>query len=268
MNKPFSDIPKSLRIIVIVQLCFIFTFLVWEGIYAFSREGFAQKARGQIFSFLLSDSQSDLFQQLPKHEQQWLKEEQAHLQSYSPTIGRNFQSVARNYFFEISPWFQAWAFFSFITCLCLLYRIKGSAYAAYLLPLFIVGYMAYPPSIKHYASDAAFYPTDRELVERYLPQANNQKISKESLDRAFSLYLIDKWAHETPNQTPEAFQQQVKKGYFFMQAANLQRESPETLASFTSPLFQRAPFPLLVIYLMWNSFFALMVSLKWRALRE
>jgi hypothetical protein len=271
MTTAQQDIPRALRVIVIMQLCCVFTFLVWEGVYAFSKSSLAKKAQIELFEYVLDPSQEEFREQLPRSEATLLKNKLANLQATPPeSFLSKVGSTIHYYFFEVSPWFQAWTFFALISCFCFLYRIKGAPIAVWVLPLTMVGYIYFHHfTEKPKAHDSAF-PSEAHLVKTYLEKPLGKSLGeqKKGLEKAWQFYLIDRWAHETPSHDLNLFEKQVAKGKFFFIVANLKKDFPDTIATFTSPLFAKAPLALVLLYLIWNLFFALFTQKQWKHLKK
>lgn len=269
--KSTYGLPKFIRILVIIHLCFVFTFLAWEGIYAFSKESLSKKSKLELFQFAFAkephENNATYLNELPDSEKRLLdSKHQEILETKGNSFFQNVLSMVHAWSFEISPWFQTWILFSLLSCFFILFRIKGVQIAIWVLPITILGYAYFHHVVLEPVKPAmsSLVPSESELIGKYLDHPLRASITdqKNDLEFAWKHYLIDRWSHEVASIDPDVFYTQAERGYYMFIVANLKSSNTQTIDTFTSPLFLRAPFLLVCLYFIWNTFFALFVSYR------
>ena len=266
-----NGIPKWMRVLLIVHLCFVFTLLAWEGIYAFSKESLSKKSKIELFQFALAhtphEANQTFFSELSDSEKTYLTRSYENLlEEKGSTLLQKIISIAYAWCYELSPWFQAWIFFSLLSAFLILFRIKGMRAAIWVLPITILGYAYFhhiqAPLIEPPTS--TLIPSESEITNKYLDHPLREAIAdqKKDLEFAWKHYLIDRWSHEKASQDPNIFLTQAQRGYYFFIIANIRSDSPQTFDTFTSPMFLRAPLLLVALYFLWNVLFASLMSRK------
>lgn len=268
--------PKPIRVLAILQLCAAFVVLCWFGIAPFvqnyfstqsqslliksitgTREGAAGNLKAQInrnqerFKELSSEDQSAII-----NYSHWLKQQN----SYS--FYQTAKSVLEIFFFKISPFTQAWIFFSIAICILLLLRIEGAAQAALILPFILIIYclsiQLQPQGMAKPSNEDLLFPSEEFVVQEYLKESLSKKImeQRKQLLKGWQHYVITEWAREVPSQNEEVFNQQVEKGEFAFALARLNAQQKDYLTTRTSSKAPPASPLLVILGILWSIGFA------------
>lgn len=276
---PNTFIPKPARMAAIIQLCLAFTLIVWSGSLPFMGELFAFKAKALLYQNVMGDKSlhisgdkdkmernKERFLLLPKEHQARYQQHYETLQAKSDTtfstkLWRSIKIVA----FELPSFEQAWIFFSIVIAIMLLLKVDGAVQAAWLLPVIALCYAFdnhWHGNKAPVSPDMQLFPSEEVIVSNYLKKPLSESIfdQQEELRQGWQLYLVQDWAHEQPSSDPILFTKQVEDGEYAFNLARLDRliESPEMPEIF---FFQKQESTiLLVIYILWNFFFAWIVK--------
>lgn len=251
--------PKKSRILVILQLCLVFVISGWYFSYPFMGQLFkvrsiqflAANIEGNMESITwvtdlekakLKRQQERFYRLLPSDQTSvhtafnWSEKELKH------PFSEKILSALYHLFIDLSPYLQAWLFFSFLVSLLILFQIRGGEEATWLLALLALLLFLYnpPPS-----PQTTLYPTEEELYNDYLHESPATTFSEqwEQLNHGFSLYLA--------SLTPEGSREAGEQIFHLMQLKYL-----ETLPAYgTTPSSHISPF-LLFLFLLWNVYFA------------
>lgn len=275
---PGTFIPTPARVVAIIQLCLAFTALIWACGYPFMGDLYATKSKlllyqnimgiapthDKAYKMLMEDN-AIRFQKLPEEQQTRILNKYKELNAqidmpFLSKIKRSFHILA----IEISPYEQAWIFFALFISFLVLLRIEGGTQAAWLLPLIIVLYGLSQLTGSHKNNrneEERLFPTEEQLVQNYLKHPLNANILEQQaeLKHAWKLYLVDIWAHETPSENPEILQKQSEKGEFTFNLARIQAVSSQK-GNGNSSYNQKISLGMLILYFMWNIFFACCVN--------
>ncbi len=272
-------IPTKARVLAILQLCLAFTAIVWSAGLPFMGELFDLKSQGFLYQTVMGNEElakqigksqdavylahlqrnKNRFAELPLTVQEELVQRYNALQHkanalFTEKLYRSVQILV----VETPPFEQAWIAFAIVISLMLLLRIEGALPALWLLPLIVVCYgvdnrLQGKESPKNL--DLQLFPKEEVIVKDYLKEPLSQNIlqQQQQLMHGWQMYLVQEWAHETPSQDPKLFEQQAEQGEFFFNVARLKIQT-ENLSS--QPLHQKKPLLLILIYFLWNLFFA------------
>lgn len=280
-------IPTPQRVVAILQLCLAFTVIIASCCYPFLGELFAHKSNTLLYENVMGNSvladklgkhapayrellkrNSERFIALPESQRNPIIQQYDQLQAKSD---KTFLSKIRDSFMILAkglPAFErAWIFFAIVIPLLLLLRIEGAAKAAWLLPIIVVLYAAdnylYGASSKE-SADANLFPTEQVIVAEYLKEPLSSSIleQQQELTRGWELYLVSQWAREQPSTEASVFEQQVERGQFAFNLARIKAIAKESAASKMNPipLKQKEPLIVLLLYVLWNFFFAWWVN--------
>lgn len=262
------------RVFAILQLCLAFSLILWVLAEPFTGDYFAtrsslllfQTATGQGNGFLPADKlerHAKRFTELPSNQQRsilaaYARLEQHAQKSFSSKIAQAFKELL----IDLPPFTQAWLLFSIAIAILILRRNENVTSAVWLLPIIALCYsidnfkygIEARPSV-----DEALLPTEAHLVSHYLglPLDGSLSQQREALTTAWQRYLIKEWAHEKPSADPERFKQQVEDGEHALTVARIERR---LTVSTESSVAERNPWPLLLLYVLWNCCFAIVVS--------
>lgn len=226
---------RKKRILIIIQLCFAFTFFSWLLMKPLVMQTAARKSHAALF---------EMVEQHPEYAKQ------APIPaSYTPDKSR---------LLDEPPFALAWLFFSVVVCLLLLFHIEGAVIASWLLPLLVVGYAYFlyanpPPPTE------GLFPSEAYVRAHYLEEG-------EELLTGWHRYLVTEWAKTSPSSDPAQFEQQLDQGLFAFNYARLkwirEGKGDEVIrAGFATP-----PSLLRVMcYFIWNVVFAWVITRESRS---
>lgn len=260
----FSSFPTRLRVLVILQLCLAFTLLIFYAGYPFLAEIFEIKSKLIVYESVTTKSDpeiSALFSSLPLESQGIIAKNG---QCLYEMLGRPFShklcDALRILLWEIPPFERAWLLFAIVISILLLLRFEGASRAVWLLPLIVIAHgcdLAWRPHNLSIQDDRARFPSEEYICHHYLLQPLSSRLSeqKTQLFEAWQRYLICEWTRETPSNQPETFLQQTKKGLFLFNAASLLRDDFSSQNHGFGPVPSTSS-PLLILYFLWNAYFA------------
>lgn len=256
-----------MRICAIIQLCLAFSLILWVVAEPFTGEHFTtrsslllfQTATGKGDRFVPADKlarHAKRFDMLDASQQRRILEGYRNLEEYAsrPFLSKLVDS-GKALFLHLSPFTQAWIFFSIVIALLLLLHISGAAAAAWLLPVITLFYVidnqmhgVTPPTL----ADEALLPSEHELIAQY---------PAESLVASWQQYLIRSWAREAPSDDPQLFLEQVELGEHALTVARVERWMEQNHGLRDRPVRPtRKPWPLLAMFIAWNLTFAIGVN--------
>lgn len=256
-----------MRICAIIQLCLAFSLILWVVAEPFTGEYFTtrsslllfQTATGKGDRFVPADKlarHAKRFDMLDASQQRRVLEGYRNLEDYAsrPFLSKLVDS-GKALFLDLSPFTQAWIFFSIAIALLLLLHISGAAAAAWLLPVITLCYVidnqmdgASPPAL----AEESLLPSEHELIAQY--PAN-------SLVASWQQYLIRNWAQEAPSDDPQLFLEQVESGEHALTVARVERWMERNPSLRDRPVRPtRKPWPLLAMFMAWNLSFAVCVN--------
>jgi hypothetical protein len=213
LPKPMISIFQ--RLLLIGQLCFAFSLILWYISQPFMGEYFALRSRMLLYEYVLGTSkmlgakqgweerQTQRFKQLSENEQLLLKTDYHLLQIYAQ---RPFLQKLQDGIFtlvrNIPPFEQAWIFFSVIIAILILLKAEGAKQAAWLLPLIVLAYALdnqLTGKIAPLSPDFSLFPTEERMIQHYLdePLALSLWDQKGQLEKGWKRYLLENWS---PNQ--------------------------------------------------------------------
>ncbi len=270
-------IPTGPRITAILQLCIIFTILVWNVGYPFMGGLFSIRSQLSLYKEIMGIDNASIpsehlnklkrnaarFDSLPIEEKQQIIERFNVLQNkLNVSFFEKMKISLKMLFLEIPPFELTWLFFGLIITLLILKKHEGAFKAIWLLPFIAVIYSgdnyffalkAQPPA------DHVLYPSEEMIVKHYLDKPLSQSLSEQKRDllNGWHQYLIKNWSMEEPSKTPETFTRQVENAEFKFNLARL-----NLLSTQTNVLYHRIQEPifLLLLYILWNLFFAYYVT--------
>ena len=276
-------LPKATRIVIILHLCFLFSFAAWCSLKPFLEEYYTVQKKNILYKTVFGDlslsnergfnvnllkRNQERFNSLPgKHQAKILDDYHKLQKRASLTFTEKTKRALHILIFDLPPFIKAWMFFSFFTSIFILLRVEGATLSAWLLPIITAIYAfnnlyfapIAPPSV-----DQQLFPSENTIISKYLKEPLSSKISeqKEQLLKGWHLYLIQEWNKENPSISQEKFDLQVESGLFSFNIERLTLMEKQKKMS-DSTLFSYKQFPfLLLIYLMWNLFFAAFVNRK------
>jgi hypothetical protein len=268
---PGTFIPWPARVMAILQLCLVFTILLWNASQPFMGDLFVHKSKLLVFEEVMGINQENnrqKFTQLPSEERLQIVRD---YESLKREIGQSFlnkvMQAGVRIFLLIPSLELAWILFSLLISLLLLLRVEGAVQAVWLLPLLALTYgidNRLNGRAPHPTQEARLFPSESLLIENYLKRPLSQHIPEQmnELKQAWELFLIEKWAKEQPSNDPPQFTQQVDRGNFAFNAARLNkmREDRQVSKKEHASLVQRLESNLMLsVYFLWNLAYAVVV---------
>lgn len=279
-------IPKPARIAAILQLCLVFTFVLYLASYPFLGQLYEHKSKTLLYRTVLGDSSlvtsfeslqtqqyrdqlqrnEELFQQLPEAERveitsQYEKIRTRGEKSFLTKLGKSIHI----FLFELPIFELAWIILSIVIPILLLLKIEGAALSACLLPVIALCYAAtnfhYGHPIQQ-STDTSLFPSEELIVRDYLKDPLPRDIIEQhkQLLRGWKIYLIQDWAGQQPSAQETIFNNQAEEGEFYFNVARLHAlaKAPHQERNWKekeSPL-------VLFLYVIWNVVFALAAQKK------
>lgn len=266
----------AIKILVILQLCLVFSVLMWTLAGPFSAEYFATQSSRLMHKAVIGDGAGDgkqerlaqRFAALPQEQQQGILDSYDRLQKRSEKgfWVRSGEAMSALLIY-LPPFTQAWIFFSLVICIMLLLRIEGAVMAAWLLPLIALAYGVdnrLSGDQRGHAYDGDLFPSEQYLVDRYLGKPLNGSMEEQhqQLTLGWRRYLAAEWAHEQPSEDPDTLIAQAEEGEYAFDVARLQRHIAADHEAQVSQVHVQKPIPLLIAYMLWNLFFAYSINRK------
>lgn len=257
-------IPTLPRVCAIIQLCMAFTLLLSIILQPYLGDLFAIKSQMLYYEAVLHPDHKERFSLLPYAEQKSIQSDYTTLKAklqlpFSAKVKRSAELL-----FTTSPWMLAWLLFSLVIAIFLLLRIEGAQQVVWLLPLLAALY-AIDNRLNGMSvvdNRAVLFPAETEIVTSYLNEPLSSDIFEQQrqLTLGWKRYVIQNWAHEVPASDDEQFERQFAQGSFAFAIVQLpNRADIDQLYSQTATMHQD-PWLLLVLYILWNSIFALIAS--------
>lgn len=235
---------RKKRVLIILQLIFAFSLLVWVWIKPYTMKVVAKKSQTALYEMVME--REALFNALPLDDQLILKE--GHKQGKTPTL-----------YISTSPFVIAWIFFAILVSILLLFQIEGAIASSWLLPALVLayGYFLYTAPPK---KGGSLFPTEEYVREHYLTEEGR---GRDHLIKAWHRYLIVEWANESPSANDSLFKEQLDKGLFAFNVERLKwihegKGDDVVITGFTSP----PSFLRLLTYFLWNLLFAWLITKK------
>lgn len=275
---PEAFIPTPQRILAIIQLSIAFSALLWFFMQPFMGEYFTLRSRMLPYEYIMGTSpllkkdelsgkklerNSNRFQTLSDDQQQILLMDYRELSDYAsrPAI-QKIVDGAKVVLLTIPPFEFAWIVFSIIISILILLKYEGARAAAWLLPLIVIAY-SLDNQLTGYsvtAPDTSLFPSEERVLREYLeePLATSPLKQKEQLERGWKNYLIREWSGDVEG----TYEQKVEEGefYFTLERLNLMHGQPRS--EWLNTFHERLNPLILLLFLVWNLFFAYSMSLK------
>lgn len=291
VKKTFPDgtfIPKTARVLSILQLCLAFTALIWNASLPFMGHLYTLKSKSLLYQTVMGKKElanqigkdqdpvylatlkrnEERFLKLPEINRTALIEHYALLQKkmQTPFIEKLKQSIALLLFY--TPAFeQAWIVFAIAIPIFILLRIEGALQAIWLLPLLALFFSIdnRQNGSQSQNDEANFFPREEVIVTRYLNEPLSSSIFEQQrqLKLGWQTYLIHEWAKETPSNDDTVFQRQAENGEFLFHVARLKKLA-EIDQENAFVIQERKSTLLLSFYIFWNLCFAFFVHQSMR----
>ncbi|MEC7838730.1 MAG: hypothetical protein VX777_01675 [Chlamydiota bacterium] len=256
------------RIAAILQLCIAFTVLLSNIGLPFMGEAYQNRSQKIAYQSVIGGSDCETakrtfeyFQSLPITTQKQILEGYHNLNSrQNKGFMEKAQASLSIILLHLPPFKMAWLCLSFIVPIMLLKKVPSGRMCSLLLPLVTLIHCIdglYYGKTPELSPGDKLYPQEDYLVEHYMdsPISTNVLTQHSQLKEAWNRYLISEWAPQVESIDSDDL---LEKGQF---AFNLERlraiQSTEVdlFAQFT----EREPLPYYMIYLIWNTLFAIVI---------
>lgn len=271
-------IPTPQRLLAITQLCLAFSTLAWFIMQPFMGEYFTVRSRMLPYEYVMGTSSllkkqgpldeklqrnATRFQKLPNEEQHILLEDYRELNAYAarPVTQKMIDGV-KVVLLAIPPFELAWLVFSIMTSILILLKYEGARTAAWLLPLIVIAYSADNQLTGHRTipPDATLFPSEERIFSDYLeePLATSSLKEKDQLEKGWKNYLIREWSVDQKGTDDE----KVEEGEFYFTLERLHLMHGQPRSEWLNTFHEKLNPLILLIFLLWNLFFAYSMSLK------
>lgn len=272
---PGTFIPTPQRLMAIAQLCIAFSLLLWYAMQPFMGEYFDLRSRMLLYEYAMgtstllkskpgheekSQKQAIRFEKLP--EKEMLTSDYQQLQDYAKRpVLQKIEEGFRGLIQQVPPFEQAWIFFSIVIPILLLLKREGAKQVAWLLPLLVIAYgvdnrmTGKKPAIQ---PDAHLFPSEEVIVTTYLdaPLGSNLQIQREQLETGWKRYLKEKWSSNLAADD----NQRLEDAEYNFTIARLHTLHGQPRSEWLHSYHEKVGLLTLLIYLIWNSTFAWIVS--------
>lgn len=278
MSTTSSYLPTTPRVLSIIQLCLALGLFLWVFSYPFMGAHYFYKSQALLYEEVLGkdailtslgriadplklDRNRANFEQLANEIKSSLLERYNVIQAYlSESFSLKVKHAFELLFFKLPRFQLVWILLAIAIPILLLLKIEGSRQAVWILPLVTMLYICdnhfYGLDTKN--SDETFFPSESLILSQYLkePLKAHWPEQRDQLKKGWQLYLIGKWAQETPSSDEGVFLNQADNGEFAFNIARLQASKP--LSYIQQFREKRHPLTLGLIFL-WNLLFALAI---------
>jgi hypothetical protein len=251
-------IPMPARVLAIVQLCLAFTVAIWILCGPYLDEYFSVRSDSLLYETVMGErvpGNVDYFQALPIEEQRSIVDQYRLLQERAgrPFLEKTFGALVFS-LFETSPFKWAWVVLSVGIAVGLLKKKRGALQVVWLLPVVALCYGLFSVSSKTPSPMDALVPSEALIVSEYLKRPLSGSIGDQQnqLTLGWQRYLVSVWTREVPSDDKLFFEEQVKRGEFAFNVARLRLVRQSDVSKSTESATA------LILYVLWNFFFALM----------
>lgn len=200
-NGSDNDIPKSARIVCIIQLCLAFTVLLWVFGTPFTDELYRNKKTTAAIEWLTIEN-SEYYETLSPDKKSDLQHiyEKAHngiQESFLQKLAKSFEELL----LQTPITKQLWLLLAFILPFLVMKQIEGSREVFWVFPILALLYawQVGPQKNLH-----TLYPTESYLEQHYLsaPITGSITEQKEQLEKAWQSYIAAEWSKAEKNSSP------------------------------------------------------------------
>ncbi len=259
MKKHFPEgtfVAMPLRVLSIIQLCLVFTYIAWVGGYPFLGEVYEIKVAKLKYESVLMDSQ---YEGLSEEKKASIMEGYNDLQGKAavPFMSKIGTSL-RILFFDLPLFSRVWVLLSILLPLFILLRVEGAIQCIWLLPIVVTfGFLGSLGEKTLKGEEERLFPTEKELVALYRGKPLEGSIlqQKEQLQMAWERYLVKVWKQEEPSADVGVFEKQKAEGLFLFNVARIEAfHRDEVRSGYRGKHMSGAG--LWLLYLVWNLLWA------------
>lgn len=285
LYKDLSPLPKIAKLLAILQLCIVFSLFLWIVGQPFLGQVYQHRVTLLNYQVLFGEGElvkrlaekdpkyaeilsrnHNRFNALPSTEQQTLKDayQKAQLQMDKPFYTKLIHAF-EIFWFEVPSFEKAWIFFGLMIPLMVLIGYEGAKSAAWILPIIAICYSidnqknGWIPNKKN-----TLFPTEEYLIKNYMNEPLDKSISiqHQQLDKAWKIYLVTEWAHQTPSDEITKKNQQIEIAEFNFQLARVHQLMNETQITAGKEFTQKKSPIVLSLYVLWNLLLAVGMNKK------
>ncbi len=259
------------RFLIIVQLCFAFSLILWFSTQPFMGEYFTLRSRMLLYEFVMGNSDilinqknqseklfrnSERFKKLDLDQQESIKEGYRTIQAYAqrPAFTKILDGI-KVLFLRIPAFQLAWIFFAVVIGVMLLLNKPGARQAAWILPLITLIYAIDNYTMGHPAlsdPDTILFPSEKVIMHDYLDDKNISNLDRDQLQEGWNKYLVVNWSTDSSLTAPE----KLENAEFNFTTARLMLLSKELPDHWLEAFYEKSSYFLLSLYLIWNLIFA------------
>ena len=255
---PGTFIETPVRVMAILQLCLVFTVILWNGSKPFMGEHFAVKSRLLVVENVMAEENQEFFTILPEAEKEMILSNYRFLkQKMEAPFSDKLKRAVYDLAVRMPGFERLWIVLGIAIPILLLKKVEGARLAVWLLPAVTLFYCIdnyYYALPQKMPMEASLFPKEQQLVDRYLekPLSANILEQREQLLLGWKRYLVTEWALEKPQS--EVFDKQVRKGEFAFNVARiaLQQEEAFLQNDGLKNKFTKDSLFLLLLYVLWN----------------
>jgi hypothetical protein len=197
MKKHFpvgTFVGTPIRVLAILQLCVIFTYLGCVGGYPFLGEIYEIKVSRTKFESVLRDMH---WKELSEGKRAAILGGYNELERRaSIPFAEKIKQSMRILFIETPIYVKVWVILSIVLPIFLLLRIEGAISSVWLLPILVgLGFFGSLGRTVELSEEEKLFPTEAELVEKYVgrPLEGGLLEQKEQLQEGWERYLLERW---------------------------------------------------------------------------
>lgn len=268
-KKNYTFIPTTQRLLAIIQLCLAFSLILWYATQPFMGEYFQVKSRMLLYEYVLGTSNqpsqkdklvrnSERFNLLSDAEKKELINDYEQLSHYSMrSTSVKILDGIKTLILYIPPFELAWIVSATLLSILILLKYEGAKQAAWLLPLITLVYAINNQWLGHLPQptpDEELIPSEQEIIRDYIKEPFPTTIQEQqnALQEGWNNYLVDKWSSKMNLKKEEL----IEEGEFNFTLARIKKLSSQPYSQLSTSFNQKASPVLLVLYLLWNIFFA------------
>lgn len=235
------------RILTILQLCIAFSLVLWYAAQPFMGEYFTLKSHMLLYEFV-TEKNADLFNSI--EERELISKDYQVIKDYSQRSPlKKMIDGIRVLMIQIPPFQLAWMVFTSIIGVLLLLGKPGARQAAWILPLIALAYAVDNRTTgkdAYQSPDSVLFPTEQVILQE--PLSKNIALQREQLQKGWENYLVANWGSD------------LKSAEFNFTVARLVKLHHQPMASWLNSFHEKSSYWILLIYIMWNLYFAMAVS--------
>lgn len=262
------------RIFSILQLCLGFGALLWILCYPFMGALYFYKSELLLYEHVMG--KEGILGTLSKEKQADLSSKLAHNATLFATLSEEEKSpilvrydrlqklIAESFSSKLKKWVEvpifefAWIILAITLPILLLLKTDGAQKVVWLLPVITACYaLDNIANGQQLLSEKNFFPDEKTILQE--PLASSLSAQRQQLEKAWQIYLIEKWAKESPSTDPIIFQEQAERGEFAFNLGRLKVRKPLT---YSVHFRERKQPGVLALFWAWNLFFAVVMQLR------